>query len=575
MDLEQKLVARRDRCVHVLLTLLIGSLSSPLAHAQFAPDTSFAPDAGTTLRELRPRALELPKGPPPPVEAPLPAPDTAADTGVRFRVDGYTFEGVTVFDVTELEQVVAAATQRELTLADVRAAALAVTRYYRDNGYLVARAYVPPQEVRDGKVRIAVLEGLYGKPELGNASLVKDEVLERHLARIEANRVIERSALDRRLLLIRDLGGVGEVVGTLRPGEQTGESTLRVDVGPAPRVTGEITADNYGNRFIGRYRLGGYAEIASPFGLGDLLDVRVLTSGDELQSGRVGYRVPLGVDGLTLHTSFSAVRYELKDDFAPLRAQGSALMPSLWLSYPIIRQPRANLYVRGGADYTSLRDDTDNPPTSADRSLWSVFGGLFGDWRDAIGAGAVSAFSANVETGDLDIESDALRRFDRATTRTNGAYQKYTYSLLRLQSLGGPWSLYMAMSGQFATQNLDSSEKFWLGGATGVRAYPQGEAAGDDGYLANVELRYNLPLWRGVQPQLLAFVDTGGVKLIHDPFAPGDHTRHLSGAGLGFNIAESHGFAVRAAWAWKIGPEDAQADKDRSGRGWILIGKTF
>lgn len=535
----------------------------------------FAPDAGTTLRELKPRDLDLPGPPPQPVEAPPPSPVTAGDTTVRFRVDAYRYSGNRQIDAAELDAVAADATGRDLSLTDVQEVALRITRHYRARGYLVARAYVPPQEVRDGRVEIAVLEGHYGAPELANTSSVKDAVLTRHLARIEANRVIARDALDRRLLLIRDLGGVGAVTGTLRPGEETGESTLRVEVSPAPRVSGEVTADNYGNRFVGRYRLGGAVDVASPFGLGDLLDVRVLTSGEELQSGRLGYRVPLGVDGLTLHSSFTAVHYALKDDFAPLRAQGSALQPSMSLSYPLIRLPRLNLYVRGGADYTSLRDDTDNPPTAADRALWSLFGGVSGDWRDGVGGGAISTFSATVEAGELDIESAALARLDRATTRAAGAYQKFTWSLLRLQSLGGPVSLYASLNGQFALHNLDSAEKFWLGGATGVRAYPQGEAAGDDGYLANIELRWNLPVWRGVQPQLLAFVDTGGVKLDHDPFTPGDPYRFLSGAGLGVNLFESHGIALRAAWAWQIGPEDAQADKDRSGRGWILLGKTF
>lgn len=551
-----------------LTLLLAGALHCAPALAQFAPD------AGQSLRELRPRELELPRAPPAPVEAPLPAP-TAADATVRFRVDGYTFSGVTVFEPAPLAEVLAASTGEALSLADVQAAALAITRFYRAQGYLVARAYVPPQEIRDGRVEIAVLEGVYGRPELANTSLVRQSVLERHVERIAANRVIERDALDRRLLLIRDLGGVGDVVGSLRPGEETGESTLRVQVAPIARVRGEVTADNYGNRFIGRYRLGGVAEIASPLGLGDQLDLRVLSSGDELQSGRLGYRLPLGIDGLSLHTSLTAVRYELKDDFAPLRAQGSAIAPSVALSYPLIRLPRLNLNVRGGADYTALRDDTDNPPTSADRALWSVFGGVTGDWRDAWGGGAVSAFSATVDVGELDIDSLALARIDRATTRAAGGWQKFSYSLLRLQSLRGPLSLYLSLNGQFALANLDSAEKFWLGGANGVRAYPQGEAAGDDGYLANVELRYRLEPWRGVQPQLVAFVDTGGVKLNHDPFAPGDAYRFLSGAGLGLNLAEAHGFALRAAWAWQLGPEAAQADKDRSGRGWILIGKTF
>lgn len=553
-----------------LLVAVLGCTIAGAAPAQLAPD------AGTTLRELRPRDIELPKAPPPPVQAPLPAPAPAADAAVKFRVDRYTFTGVSVFDPAVLAEVVAPSAQREVTLADVQAAALAITRYYRDHGYLVARAYVPPQEVREGQVEIAVLEGLYGTPEHGNASLVSDAVLDRHLARVQANRVIERDALDRRLLLIRDLGGVSSVTGTLRPGEQTGESTLRVEVTAPPRVTGEITADNYGNRFVGRYRLGGAAEIASPLGLGDLLDVRVISSGEELQSGRVGYRLPLGVDGLALQTSFTAVRYELKDEFAPLRAQGSALVPSVALSYPLIRLPRLNLYARGGVDYTSLRDDTDVPATEADRAIGAFFAGVSGDWRDRVGAGAVSAFALTAEAGTLEIDSATARQIDRLTTRADGAYQKFTYSLLRVQSLGGPLSLYTSLSGQFALQNLDSAEKFWLGGASGVRAYPQGEAAGDDGFLANVELRYNLPPWRGVQPQVLVFVDTGGAKLNHDPFVPGgERYRFLSGTGIGFNLVEAHGFAVRGAWAWQLGPESAQADRDRSGRGWILVGKTF
>lgn len=550
------------------LSLGLATIALPV-HAQVTPD------AGTTLRELRPRELQLPQTRPPTIEAPLPSASGEAPATVRFRVDAYRFTDATVFTEAELSAVVQDLTGEALTLADVQAAARRITEHYRARGYLVARAYVPPQEIRDGRVELALLEGRYGSPELDNRSLVRSDVLERHLARITANRVIERGHLDRRLLLIRDLGGVDDVSATLRPGTATGESTLRAEISAPPRVTGGITADNYGNRFIGRYRLGATADVASPLGLGDLLHVRVLSSGDELQSGLIGYRLPLGVDGLTLQTGFMAVRYELGDEFAALDASGSAYMPSAALSYPVIRTPRLNVYARGGADFTSLRDDTGRPRTSADRSLWSVSGGAYGDWRDEFGGSSVSAFSVNIEAGELSIESRALARIDAATSRAAGAYQKLSYSLLRLQPLRGPLSLSVSMNGQFALQNLDSAEKMWLGGASAVRAYPQGEAAGDDGYLANVELRWQLAPIAGLRPVLLAFVDTGGVRPDHDRFQPGDAWRFLSGTGLGVNVAERHGFQLSAAWAWQLGPEDAQADKDRSGRGWILIGKTF
>ena len=549
-----------------MLTLLAASLP---ANAQVVPD------AGTTLRELKPRDLQLPGAAPPTLELPQPAAPSSAAAEVRFRVNAYTFTGNTMISASALSALLGDLTQREMSLADVQEAAQRVTRHYREQGWLVARAYVPPQAVRDGRVEIALLEGHFGTPELDNRSHVRSELLERHLARLAANRVIARDAIDRRLLLIRDLGGVSEVNASLRPGGQTGESTLRVEVGAPRRVTGSLTADNYGNRFIGRYRAGGALEVASPLGRGDLLDVRILSSGEELQSGRLGYRLPLGLEGLTLHTSFTAVRYELGDEFAALDAAGSALMPSAALSYPVIRTPRLNVYARGGADFTSLRDDTGRPRTSADRHLWSVFGGAYGDWRDNLGGAGISAFSVNAEAGELNIESRTLALVDAATSRAAGGYQKFNLALLRLQPVRGPLSLYVNVNAQLALDNLDSAEKMWLGGSAGVRAYPQGEAAGDDGYLVNAELRWNLAPVAGLRPQLLAFVDTGGVKIDHDRFQPGDAWRFLSGTGLGLNVAERHGFELRAAWAWKLGPEDAQADKDRSGRGWILIGKTF
>jgi hypothetical protein len=70
------------------------------------------------------------------------------------------------------------------------------------------------------------------------------------------------------------------------------------------------------------------------------------------------------------------------------------------------------------------------------------------------------------------------------------------------------------VSGQTASKNLDSSEKFSLGGINGVRAYPQGEASGDEGYRGTVELRHN------VMPNVQAtvFYDWGKVTINRNPF---------------------------------------------------------
>jgi hemolysin activation/secretion protein len=45
-----------------------------------------------------------------------------------------------------------------------------ITKAYKDKGYVVARAFVPAQDVRDGVVEIRVVEGRYERIDISNAS---------------------------------------------------------------------------------------------------------------------------------------------------------------------------------------------------------------------------------------------------------------------------------------------------------------------------------------------------------------------------------------------------------------------
>ena len=107
-------------------------------------------------------------------------------------------------------------------------------------------------------------------------------------------------------------------------------------------------------------------------------------------------------------------------------------------------------------------------------------------------------------------------------------------NLLRQQSLGERLSVYLSLSAQRAGKNLDSSEKFVLGGVNGVRAYPQGEASGDSGYVATVEARY-VPDFAAIPGVLqpFVFVDAGGVTISQNPFAVTSNKRRLAGGGIG------------------------------------------
>jgi len=111
-----------------------------------------------------------------------------------------------------------------------------------------------------------------------------------------------------------------------------------------------------------------------------------------------------------------------------------------------------------------------------------------------------------------------------------------------------------------------------------VRAYPEGEAYADQGYVLNLEAR--LQLWKFSdaiprQLQLIGFIDTGSVAVNKNPWAAGNNRRTLSGAGIGLNWSDTNNFMVRAYYAGKLGDETALSAPDRSGRFWIQAVKYF
>jgi hemolysin activation/secretion protein len=134
------------------------------------------------------------------------------------------------------------------------------------------------------------------------------------------------------------------------------------------------------------------------------------------------------------------------------------------------------------------------------------------------------------------------------------------------------------VSGQLASKNLDVSEKMELGGMYGVRAYPEGEAFGDDGYIITIESRMQLNNLNGVLPgqvQLIGFVDAGGIKANHTVWSTGDIHRNLVGAGFGLNWTRAQDYMVRAYFAFKLDNEAARSAPDTKGRFWIQGVKYF
>ena len=546
------------------------SLSLALADA----DTSFAqavPDAGQIMRELRQTNPAGPRSLSP--AAPPEKEQESSGNDIRITVTKFEIEGNKSISTDDLQNVLTDQLGRQLSLSDLKNAASRLTALYRERGFLVARAYLPVQDVQGGKIKILILEGNIAQLQLRNTSSLSDERAQAFLNQAVAGDAIRSDQIDRALLLLNDVPGVGAVRATLQPGASVGSSDLVVDVEPGQRVAGNIGVDNYGSRYTGEKRLSGVLYINNLLGIGDQTVVSGLLSDRKLGYGRAGYSFPIGGSGLRLGTFVSSTRYELAREFAVLDAHGTAKNLNIYATYPLVRTQRANLTTSASIEARRLSDRIDAIGTVNDKKARTFGLGLSGSYRDDLGGGGLSNFDVSTTFGKLAIESPVALAIDSLSAKTNGAYRKVFITGNRLQRISDNDSLWLALSAQWASKNLDSSEKFVLGGASGVRAYPQGEGIGDQGYLASVEYRHNFS--EALQAAL--FYDTGSVSVNREVFdSAASNKRTLSGMGLGFN-AVLGGADLRASLAWRTTgePLSVPSGSSKSPTLWLRANKPF
>jgi len=532
------------------------------------------PGAGGQFQQIPPTPVPQRPFPEIRIEQPnLPAVPLADQ--VKIPVRSLSVSGQSVYSEAELITVTGFSPGGELTLGELRAMAAKIADFYRRNGYFVAQAYLPAQDIKDGAVKIAVLEGRYGTITLRNESRLKDSVANGLLDGLNSGDLILIGPLETRLLLLSDIPGV-VVRSTMVPGTNVGTSDLIVDVTPGRPVSGSVEADNAGSRYTGEYRVGATININNPLGLGDQASVRVLTSGSGLTYGRASYQMPFG--RATVGVAYTALQYELGKEFAPLRAHGTAEILSVYGSYPLIRSRDTNLYATLGFDAKTFQDRVDSTSTVTDKDARLWIAGLHGNHNDRFLGGGVNTYSVTGTFGDIDIRTPAALTADQAGARTNGNFGKLGFHAARLQRVTDVVSLHGSIYGQVASKNLDISEKIGLGGMYAVRAYPVGETYADEGYVASLDVRYLLPKFSDNLPgrvSLLAFVDTGSVTINKNPFTTAPNSRTLSGMGVGATWADYNNFVVNAYYAWKLGDDVATSAPDKNGRFWIQAVKYF
>lgn len=545
-----------------LNTLCLAYCLTSLCFSCF-PSIGFAgpPDAGSLLQENQQRP-KLPSK----ERNVLPKPkkqervEPTTDSDLKFPVTQIQVRGVTSVPLEKVQALVADAAGKTLTLGELNAYVRIITNYYHDAGYPLARAYIPAQQITDGLVKLAVLEGCIGRISIDNQTKLSNKRIRAYLDNMKSGRILDGRVMEKDLLLLSDLKGIS-VSSSLRPGESVGTTNLDVRVTPDKPYSGHVFVDNYGNSNTGALRGGADLTWGNLACLGDALSLSANTS-KGLVYGRAAWQVPLGPRGTQLGTALSIMHYRLGEDYADLDAHGDAVIADFYLLHPLIRSRNLNLNSQLVYTHKNLDDDIDVVNTHNSKHIDVCTLGLSAERNDTWLGGGVIQASLSVSTGRLDLD-DKNSALDAAGYGTAGGFTKLNAGFTRLQRLSDQWSLLADVRGQLAFNNLDSAEKMSIGGPMGVRAYPQGEAPADDAWLATLELRFLIMK----HLQANAFYDCAQARINHDPLSyDTNNNRHLAGYGFGLSYTREN-FRVSAGLAWRSADLPV-SDKDQRPRIW-------
>jgi len=535
---------------------LIGSAALLTAGSVYAqvPPVPVAPpvNAGSLLEEVerqRPPPAAPRSGPALDVPQPL---EPSAAPSAEFTVKQFVFSGNTKVRSSTLEAALADFLNRPIQFRDLQEATNVVAEVYSQAGWL-ARAFIPRQDITEGTVQIQVIEAVYGGSRLeGDFSHAsRGQVQGTVDAQNVKGEVLSLTDLERGLLLADDLPGVS-VVGSLVAGQNTRETDVLINVEDTPWVTGRVQVDNQGNKSTGVNEVSLNTSVNGLLGYGDQFNVYGLYT-EGLSFVSASYSVPVGYRGLRLGASYSTLGYRIvDDDLAAVDGSGFANTWGVEATQPLIRSRNTNVFAR--LAYTNkLFDNRAGGVSTSDYTVDVVALALTASHLDSWGGAGYTTLSLTPSVGNVDYSRlPAYKRIIDATTQSGGQFAKLRYGLTRQQSMPKNFSLYGNVRGQVASKNMDSSERFYLGGPYGVRAYPNNEGGGSQGVLASVELRYN------VMPelQLAAFYDVGTVQVnkFNDHAAaayPNNGT--LQGAGLSVSWNGPYDIVLNATWAIRIG----------------------
>lgn len=464
--------------------------------------------------------------------------------------------------------------RRGITLGQIESIADKITRFYRERGFILAKAYIPKQEVRDGIVNLTMLLGLLGEVDAVDNEMYSDKTIESVFDDVLA-KPVTHELTEERLYLINDFPGIS-VQGFFEPGAQVGDTRLNIKVNREKRYDGTVRVDNHGTEDTGQQRLYAEMTVNNPTGNADYLQLGLLNSfaPDNTTYWQLNYQSKLFSPRWKLKLSAATNQFVIdqsdSDLLSSLELSGETDQKSVAANYVIKRSRQKNynteLQYENIVSHINLGDIA---------SISELLDDEVNNTTLAFNYDVLDEQSKILHIGSVGLTNGRFVKGQQEASNQQSSYYFLSadYTLLTFWKI--PWTdansrILLRSSAQIADSPLSSISQFSLAGATRARGYPTDLFSADTALYTGLEWIFN-------SPDLFDFGVFGDVKFgqISQPFLFADFSYGISKAleytdedveasvfdlGIGLRFSYLNDFKGNLQFAFPVGTNFSSTD---------------
>ena len=458
--------------------------------------------------------------------------------------------------------------KRGITLGQIESIADKITQFYRERGFILAKAYIPKQEVRDGIVTLTLLLGILGGVEVHNNKMYDASALKSVFDDF-LTKPVTSSSVEENLYLINDFPGIA-VNGFFEPGHQVGDTKLNINVKQEERFKSNLRLDNHGTSGTGLYRAFVDLQVNNPLGITDFLNLSLLqaSSPNNTQFWRVFYQTKFFSPRWKINAGVSKNQFLVDKSTlgTSLDLRGDVNVSDFGLRYDLKRSRKNNSRIE--LKYEDVESDLRIGDFNSDAFDESVNNTSLSYHFDSLNEKSKRLHQASFKLTSSNITFGAEAGQDEKSLIFLSDYT--LLSFVKVPFFESNSRLILRANLQYAGKKISSIARSDLAGPTRVRGYSSDVFSADDALVLGADWIFNTPDFLDFKlfgdtsfkdiTKPFIFIGAGYGKQYSIVSNKSDTNSQLIDAGFGLQFAHQDKFSGNLQFAFTI--EDKFYDPD-------------